>query len=67
MHNLAARAVDVREARNRLVAALQGVSLDVKLDAPMELGADDLMPAQLLEIEQWHTRRSSHRGLESLR
>jgi len=45
---LAARADDVREAGQRLVAALQGVSLEIDLEEPAVLVAEDLTPAQLV-------------------
>ena len=42
---LAARADDVREAGRRIVAELQGISLEIRLDRGAILVAQDLAPA----------------------
>ncbi len=48
---LAGRAVDVREAGRRIVAELQGVSLEVRLVRPAILVAQDLAPAETVGLD----------------
>ncbi|HEX8034881.1 MAG TPA: phosphoenolpyruvate--protein phosphotransferase [Ktedonobacterales bacterium] len=48
---LAARADDVRDIARRIVAALRGVSLDVRLDRPAVLVARDLAPAETVGLD----------------
>ena len=48
---LAARADDVHEIARRVVAALRGVSLDVRLDRPAILVARDLAPAETVGLD----------------
>jgi phosphotransferase system enzyme I (PtsI) len=48
---LAARADDVREAGRHLVAALQGTTLELHLDHPAILVAQDLAPAEMVGID----------------
>jgi phosphoenolpyruvate-protein phosphotransferase len=47
---LAARAADVHEAGRRIVAALRGVSLEVRLDHAAILVAQDLSPAETVGL-----------------
>src|SRR5947209_14675407 len=48
---LAARADDVREAGRRIVAELQGISLEVRLDHAAILVAQDLAPAETVGLD----------------
>ena len=48
---LAARAEDVRESGRRIVAELQGISLEVRLDSPAILVAQDLAPAETVGLD----------------
>lgn len=48
---LAARAEDVREAGRRIVAELQGISLDVQLERAAILVARDLAPAETVGLD----------------
>src|SRR5205814_8928010 len=48
---LAARAEDVREAGRRIVAELQGLSLDVQLERVAILVARDLAPAETVGLD----------------
>jgi len=48
---LAARADDVREAGRRIVAELQGISLEVRLDRSAILVAQDLAPAETVGLD----------------
>jgi phosphoenolpyruvate-protein phosphotransferase len=48
---LAARAADVREAAHRIVAELLGISLEVRLDRPAILVAQDLAPAETVGLD----------------
>ncbi|HYT27873.1 MAG TPA: phosphoenolpyruvate--protein phosphotransferase [Ktedonobacteraceae bacterium] len=47
---LAARAEDVREAGRRIVAELQGISLEIRLDHAAILVAQDLAPAETVGL-----------------
>jgi phosphoenolpyruvate-protein phosphotransferase len=49
---LAARAEDVREIGRRIVAELRGISLDVQLDRPAILVAQDLSPADMVGLDR---------------
>jgi len=51
---LAARAEDVREAGRRIVAELRGTSLEVRLDRPAILVAQDLAPAETVGLDPAH-------------
>ncbi len=48
---LAARAADVYEAGRRIVAALRGISLEVRLDRAAILVAQDLSPAETVGLD----------------
>src|SRR5436305_2701155 len=48
---LAARAEDVREIGRRIVAKLRGISLEVHLDRPSILVAQDLSPADMVGLD----------------
>jgi len=48
---LAARAADVHEAGRRIVAALRGISLEVRLDHATVLVAQDLSPAETVGLD----------------
>lgn len=48
---LAARAEDVREAGRRIVAELQGISLEIRIDRAAILVAQDLAPAETVELD----------------
>ena len=48
---LAARAEDVREASRRIVAELQGTSLEIQLTHPSILVAQDLAPAETVNLD----------------
>lgn len=48
---LAARAEDVREIGRRIVAELRGISLEVHLDRPAILVAQDLSPADMIGLD----------------
>lgn len=48
---LAARAEDVREAGRRIVAELQGISLEIRLDRAAILVAQDLAPAETVGLD----------------
>jgi phosphoenolpyruvate-protein phosphotransferase len=48
---LAARAEDVREVSRRIVAELQGISLEVRLDRAAILVAQDLAPAETVGLD----------------
>ncbi|HEX6553155.1 MAG TPA: phosphoenolpyruvate--protein phosphotransferase [Ktedonobacteraceae bacterium] len=48
---LAARADDVREAGRRIVAELQGISLEIRLDRGAILVAQDLAPAETVGLD----------------
>lgn len=51
---LAARAEDVREAGQRIVAELRGVKTTIEIDQPMILVARDLSPAELVGLDPRH-------------
>src|SRR5205807_4384379 len=51
---LAARADDVREAGRRIVAELQGISLEIRLDHAAILVAQDLAPAETVGLNPAH-------------
>jgi phosphoenolpyruvate-protein phosphotransferase len=48
---LAARAEDVREAGRRIVAELQGISLEIRIDRAAILVAQDLAPAETVGLD----------------
>lgn len=49
---LQARAVDVRDVSNRLLACLDGVAVDVALTTPSVLVAEEMLPSQLMRIDR---------------
>ena len=51
---LAARAEDVREAGRRIVAELQGTSLEIRLNRAAILVAQDLAPAETIGLDPAH-------------